>query len=243
MEINKFEDLTKFDKKNAKVFLQFSFDISNWSLKNDDKFLPMLANFNCIKTFDCYDSDAFKYRKFCGLFYSKDLNIALIGFAGTEFTSEWFLDFDYKQINPLSIIKDEKIFVHIQHYNIYNSLRDELIKSLKSIINDDTVVVSTGHSLGGSVASICFLDLVINNIIKNRTLYTFGSPRTGNTAFAKIINDEKTAMRLANTADLATSVPPPIIQNYIYTHYEGIYFIMNLESYSLNHGQSYTDYF
>ena len=245
MQINKFEDLTKFDKQNAKSFLELSFAVSDWSVNvhDDDTLLPKIPDFELKKTFKCYDTYGFTYRKFGVIYYSEKLNMALVSFSSTQFVSEWIDDFDFRAAHPSNITTDDKFFVHIQHYNLYNSLRDELIKSLKSIINDETVVVVTGHSLGGSVSSICFFDFVINNVVKKRTLYTFGSPRPGNTAFAEVLNNEKTAMRVANTADLATTVPPPIIENFIYTHHNGIYFTMNLDSYSLNHIESYTKFF
>lgn len=67
-------------------------------------------------------------------------------------------------------------------------MREELLECIKEYINDDTVLVCTGHSLGGSVASICFVDMIINNIIKKRTMYTFAASRTGNTEFANVID-------------------------------------------------------
>jgi hypothetical protein len=246
MDIVPFEDLKKFHFQNAKSFLVISFAISNWSATADDKNLPNIPKFELIKTFSCYDTYGFKYRKYGALYFSNELNMALISFSGTEFTSEWIDDFDCRQTNPSAITNDVSIFVHLQHYNIYNSFREDLHKSLKETINENTIVVCIGHSLGGSSVSICFFDIIINNLAKYRTLYTFGAPRTGNTEYANILTQEDTVMRVCNTADLTISVPPPIINKEIFTHYGGekvISFTKNLNSYTANHCDAYTQWF
>ena len=167
----------------------------------------------------------------------------IICFSSTEFLTEWIDDFDIRQTKSEFIPGEYKILLHIQHYNFYNSLRTELLECIKDYINDYTVLVCTGHSLGGSVASICFVDMIINNIIQKRTMYTFAASRTGNTEFANAVDKENTAFRIANTEDLVPTVPPAVIDKLIYTHYKGIYFTKNMEDLSKNHGDSYTYFF
>ena len=244
MDIDSFANLKDFNKNNAKTLLDLSFNVSNWSQNNsDDSVLPKINNFILIKTLNTHDTYGLKNRKFCVLYYSQSMNTVIITFSGTVFISEWLDDFDIRQTKPIFIPENYNILLHLQHYNFYNYLRNELIDCLKKYINEDTIVVCTGHSLGGSVANICFTDLIINDIVKNRTLYTFASSRTGNTAFANIINNEETAFRIANSADLVPTLPPPIVEKYIYTHSNGIYFTKNLETLDKNHGESYTEYF
>ena len=243
MNIHPFKKLQKFDKENAKTLLNLNFSVSSWSGNNaDDKTLPLIDDFELKRTFKCYDTYGLTDRKFCVLYFSNKLNIMIISFSGTEFISEWIDDFDFRQISPSSITIDENILVHVQHYNLYNSFREELLFNIKNIVNNETLLISTGHSLGGSCASIFFLDVVLNNIVEKRVLYTFGAPRTGNNAFSEVLNKEKTVKRVANTSDLAVSVPPPVIENYIYTHCNGLHFTNNLETYKLNHGQSYLNF-
>jgi hypothetical protein len=85
--------------------------------------------------------------------------------------------------------------------------------------------------------------MIINIIVKKRTLYTFAASRTGNTEFANIVDKENTAFRIANTADLVPTLPPAVVDKLIYTHYKGIYFTKNMEDLSKNHGDSYTEFF
>lgn len=239
--IQKFYTLDKFNKNNAKILLDINFSVSEWSFKNTP--LLNVDKFNIIKTFKAYDTYGGIYRNFAVFYYSKILNIGIVSFSGTEFKTEWLDDFDFRQVNPVSITKDNKIYVHIQFYKIYDSLRKDLINCIDDTIDKNTVIICTGHSLGGSIATICYLDIICNNIVKNRTLYTFGSPRTGNIQFADVINNENTAFRVVNSEDLAPTVPLPVIETSIYCHFNNcISFSINGENYIYNHGDAYTKF-
>jgi len=241
--IHPFSELDKFDKINAKAFLELNFAVTSWA-GSDTIPLPDIENFELKNTFKAYDPFGFKTRNMCALYYSKLLNMILISFPGTAYTSQWIDDFVFNQINPADITKNKDILVHIEHYNLYNSLRNDLMNFLKTLdINDTTVLISTGHSLGSSLASLCFFDICENqdSTIKNRTLYSFAGPRVGNVEFANTMNKENTIFRVANTSDLATSVPLPITGNCIYSHFDKcITFTKNYGTYTQNHCDSYT---
>ena len=244
MEIVPFENLKDFHFNNAKAFWNISIQISSWSRNNDDKLLPIIPKFNLIKTFLSYDTFGFTQRKFSALYKSEELNMLLVSFSSTQFTSEWLDDFDIEQTKP-DFCNNKDILVHREFYYMYHNFRDDFINEIKkNIINDDTLLVLTAHSLGGAVASVVFLDIISNNIIKNRVLYTFGSPRSGNNIFAETLTNEKTTMRVVNTADIVPTLPPPILNNLIFTHFGNlIYFTNNLETYANNHSDSYNKYF
>jgi predicted lipase len=48
----------------------------------------------------------------------------------------------------------------------------------------------TGHSLGGAIAALAALDIVLSGVARkeNLELYTFGEPRVGNTDFANAMD-------------------------------------------------------
>lgn len=46
-----------------------------------------------------------------------------------------------------------------------------------------------GHSMGSAMASICALDLKFTLGLKDVRVYTFGSPRVGNSVFATFFDD------------------------------------------------------
>ncbi|KNC81501.1 hypothetical protein, variant [Sphaeroforma arctica JP610] len=83
-------------------------------------------------------------------------------------------------------------------------------------------VFITGHSLGGSLATLFALDCAIRFPELKSTVYTFGSPRVGNKNFAAYY-DEKVphTFRLVNDGDVVTGVPKfkgPSFLNITYKH-------------------------
>jgi esterase/lipase len=75
---------------------------------------------------------------------------------------------------------------------------------------DQTVVV-TGHSLGGSIAALCALDLTLSEIVQseNLLLYTFGEARVGNPAYADTMDKfVPNSYLVVHYADIVPHVPP-----------------------------------
>jgi predicted lipase len=82
--------------------------------------------------------------------------------------------------------------------------------------------VVTGHSLGGSIAALCALDLVLSDVVSSNslTLYTFGEPRVGNPAFAAAMDKfVPRSYRVVHSADLVPHVPPSDIIVAEYLHH------------------------
>ena len=243
--ITPFKNIFEFDRNNASSLLTLNLDVSIWSGCQD--VLPNINNFNIVETYEGYDYAAGFNRNIAALYYSKILNIAIISFSGTMYLTEWANDFDFSQTNPNSITGDNNILVHEKDYIMYNTFRNNFLSTIKKIKNDTTTLVVTGHSLGGALATICFLDVISNNIIPVgfRTLYTFGAPRVGNIAFADIINKEKAQFRVVNTEDIITDLPLPIDGNKIYEQTitnSGTVFSLNLGDYESNHINSYIEF-
>ncbi|CAJ0951863.1 unnamed protein product, partial [Mesorhabditis belari] len=74
----------------------------------------------------------------------------------------------------------------------------------------------TGHSLGGSLASMTALHLVVNKLVEPSRvrLVTFGEPRTGNVAFAKAIeNNIEFRYRIVKRNDFVTNIPGSLDPN------------------------------
>ena len=240
--ITKIQNLQVFDKANGYAFLTLNLAVSLWS--GCQKILPDIKNFILLETFKGFDSSANEYRDICALYFSNNLNMIIVSFSGTMYLSQFKDDLDFTQINPTSLTDNKDIFVHKYHYIMYDSLREKLLQIINNNLNKDTLIVITGHSLGGSLASLCFFDLVINNVGEEKTLYSFGAPRTGNNEFVTIINNQQTAMRVANTEDIIVTLPLPITGKDIYTHYDNIIpFTLNLKSYGQNHINSYIQFF
>ena len=240
--INSF-DISVYNKDIAKTLFSLNINVTSWTENKDDSNIPLINDFEIVGKLNTYDTYGMKKQKLSIVYYSKKLNMIIISFAGTTRLSEWLDDFDARQTSPVDIINDESYKVHLQHYNMYSSLRDSFLDILKKYINNDTVLVVTGYSLGASISNICMFDVVINNLCEKRVLYNFATCRTGNNNFVNILNNEYIYC-VINTADLVPSLPPSVFGKYIYTHTsDGIYFTINGEKISSNHCGSYTKYF
>jgi len=140
-------------------------------------------------------------------FIAQSKNKAYVIFRGTKTTKEW--------VNNVSInLKDYFVpnygNVHDGFFQIYNSARNDLLKLMKEIHSRKIFVA--GHSLGGALATLSLPDIELNMSQKVAALYTFGSPRVGDNAFAKAFNDrfQDKSFRIANTSDIVTAIPLPI---------------------------------
>lgn len=211
---------------------------------------PFTDDFIIYDIYECYDSYAKKNRNISVLFYSEKLKMVIISFSGTHFLSEWIDDTQFNQINP-NFVSNKNILIHEGFYNMYKTMRDKFLSSLEYIKNvldpnDDLTLVCTGHSLGGCLASICYLDLITNYKINNLILYSFGAPRVGNIEFANIINNSReknTVWRIINTEDIIPIAILPVINSIIYENYENLYtFTLNLSDNRLNHIKAYTQF-
>lgn len=81
-------------------------------------------------------------------------------------------------------------------------------------------LIICGHSLGGALATLLGLDLAANTNFKNPTVYTYASPRTGDSLFANTYNQAvPNTFRIANRVDLVPKLPLPPF----YKHTAGLY--------------------
>jgi len=112
---------------------------------------------------------------------------------------------------------------------VYESLRvsrdpasERLVKALPGMAfpHPVTSLTITGHSLGGALVTLCGLDVAANSPFKHPIVYSFASPRTGDSSFADTYNQVvPNTFRLANRLDIVPKVPlrPP------YEHVLGLY--------------------
>ncbi|CAN8067222.1 unnamed protein product [Agarophyton chilense] len=83
--------------------------------------------------------------------------------------------------------------VHAGFADAYQSIKGNLRQILSSLAREEErLVLFTGHSLGGALATLCSIDALITLGIPSRRIAvsTFGSPRVGNEAFQEIYDAE-----------------------------------------------------
>lgn len=90
--------------------------------------------------------------------------------------------------------------------------RDNAFRSIKSHLDTlppGTRLLLTGHSLGAALATL------MASWVPRAALYTLGSPRVGDAAFARSLKNT-ISVRIVNCCDLVTRVPPA--SPFDYTH-------------------------
>ncbi|CAJ0575853.1 unnamed protein product, partial [Mesorhabditis spiculigera] len=96
----------------------------------------------------------------------------------------------------------------------HEEMKPDLLKLKKKFPNYRVWI--TGHSLGGSLASMTALHLAVNKIFdpSKVRLVTFGEPRTGNVAFAKALeNHIDFRYRVVKRNDFVTNIPNTLDPN------------------------------
>jgi pimeloyl-ACP methyl ester carboxylesterase len=82
-------------------------------------------------------------------------------------------------------------------------------------------VTICGHSLGGALATLLALDVAANTRFSDPTVYSYGSPRVGDSLFASTYNQVvKNSYRIANRLDIVPALPPPVDYEHVLNPYE-----------------------
>lgn len=191
-----------------------------------------------------------------------------VGFRGTMEAANWDIDADAKQVPPAPYLAHSNstagVLVHKGFQAAYSALRPALRDTVAALCALDLPIHSTGHSLGGSLATLFALDMAINPICPKRTvapapatldtfgpdvraaapatLATFGQPRTGNPAFAAAVDTaltrvKMTAWRVVHHADFAPAAIPRLLGGAHYMHISReVWFSENNRNYSVCDG-------
>eukprot|EP00210_Caulerpa_lentillifera_P002847 g2721.t1 len=128
-------------------------------------------------------------------------NILIVNFPGTD-VSQWkdlMTNFD-QSLTPLTeIVEDDLILkpknssedakVHQGYSHAYLSIRDILLQILYSICKweEKWLIITTGHSLGGSLASLAAYDIANRKITDTKphvAMFVYGPPAVGNQVFS-----------------------------------------------------------
>ena len=157
-----------------------------------------------------------------------------ICFRGTQTSLDITQDLKIQQQNyfnnnisshqiELKIFGDNvKPLIHKGFMEIYMSLREEILDTLRKRHSNKPIIVS-GHSLGAAISTIAGLDLARNNY--SVVVYNYASPRIGDQVLSDLINNNVKVFRVVNTADVIPNLPLSVTPNfedvdkpYNYTH-------------------------
>lgn len=137
-------------------------------------------------------------------------NSILIAFRGTDSAKDIASDMQFFKKTVCHMPGGRKIRIHSGFYKSYTDAKifDKIVK----YITDKTKRIEiTGHSYGGALALICAADLAHRFTHIDYEVVVFGTPRTGNKAFADFFNEYiPNTSRIENRGDIITKLPPPL---------------------------------
>jgi hypothetical protein len=152
-------------------------------------------------------------------------NDVVIAIRGTEGIWEWIHDCEFLPVKCPFLAGAGRTDDGFSA--IYNSLRvaatsARVADALAALPFDQAANSLTicGHSLGGALATLLALDVSANTNFKNPTVYTYASPRTGDSSFVNMYNQAvPDTCRIANRTDIVPKLPLPPL----YRHAAGLY--------------------
>lgn len=147
---------------------------------------------------------------------------AVLAFRGTNSVSEWVSDFMADQVE-FTFVRQGGL-THRGFTSLYAGARKQTIELLRKIPASKPLFI-TGHSLGGALATLAALDISANTGRPAPIVYTFGSPRVGDPAFARAYNRAvPVSFRIENENDIVPRLPPIVFRDpkakklYFYMH-------------------------
>lgn len=132
-------------------------------------------------------------------------NDLVIAFRGTEDVQDWITDakFRREKFKP-----EAKCEVHRGFLGAFASVKADILSALVAMQRTHGRIWITGHSLGGALAILC-ASWLRRKCFYAQAVYTFGSPRVGNSHFAKaydaVLRDK--TFRVVNAEDVVPRTP------------------------------------
>ena len=117
---------------------------------------------------------------------------SVLCFRGTMSTKQWLLN-----LSTIPAPWDEGCYVHQGFKFLFEEIWPKILPALEKV---EGPLFFTGHSLGGALATLAATRFAPD------ALYTFGSPRVGNTGFRESMG-EFPNYRVVNGFDVVTSLP------------------------------------
>lgn len=166
-----------------------------------------------------------KVKKEVPVYYGFVLSSAtehIIVFRGTQTNVEWLNNITAIQTDYTDPISG-KYYGKIHEGFIKNYLRitNPLPRDLAKTLDPQLPCYITGHSLGASVAILAALDIALNvpQLAPQIRLYTYASPRVGDTTFATLHSQTiPNSYRVLNLADAIPLLPPTKLGKSVYVH-------------------------
>lgn len=140
----------------------------------------------------------------------------VLAFRGTEsllsVPADWLTNLDASLAVPdwLPAAGNEPPKAHRGFLRAYEAVRPTVLAAVEDIRPDRIHV--TGHSLGGALATLAALDIKTQYPNVRVTMYSFGSPRVGDAAFASLYDRTiRDSHRVVHEGDRAPELLPELL--------------------------------
>ncbi|CZS98256.1 related to Lipase [Rhynchosporium graminicola] len=151
------------------------------------------------------DKSVANIKGFVGLNAAKSLIV--VSFAGSGATiRNWLANFSLIQI---AYVGCKSCTVHSGFAKGWAERRTVILDAVETalVAHPDFKVVITGHSIGGAVGTLAAAELRGMGI--NADIYSYGSPRVGNAAFANFVTAQPGGdFRMTHENDPVAQIPP-----------------------------------
>jgi len=164
------------------------------------------------------------------LAYNNKLNSIMIVFRGTVpwDIKNWIEDLNFIYTSYANC--DNGCKVHEGFYGDFKEVQSDMMKKLNSKIKNhpDSQIIVTGHSLGAAIATLAASELISKGIQVDH-LYTFGSPRVGDSNYVSWFESKFNTNNVFRITHHMDPVPhlPPLDFTFLHLPYEVFY---NLEN-------------
>jgi triacylglycerol lipase len=128
----------------------------------------------------------------------------LVAFCGTEpVLEDWLADVDVPKV------PGPRGQVHRGFLSALDVIWSDVVDAIQAFRSGDQGIWLTGHSLGAALAVLATARLEFGSDVRTSGLYTFGSPRVGDTRFQRFAEAQfgQRNFRFANHGDMVTRVP------------------------------------
>jgi hypothetical protein len=158
---------------------------------------------------------------------------AVVAIRGTEGIQEWIQDAKFLSV-PCPFLagggQTDDGFTDMYNSMAMGAGAANVTSSLAGLpwIVPVSSLTICGHSLGGALATLLALDVAANTAapFNNPMVYTYASPRTGDTSFVNMYNHlAPNTSRIANRVDLVPKLPMPPL----YDHVGGLYDLSSVQ--------------
>ncbi|KAK2046309.1 lipase [Colletotrichum somersetense] len=140
--------------------------------------------------------------------------LIMVVILGSINIRNWITDFVFV-FEDCDLVEDCK--VHTGFFTAWNEVKGEILDAVNATktANPSYTVVAVGHSLGAAVVTIAGAYLRLDGYPLD--IYTFGSPRVGNEAFASFVTAQSGAEYRLTHVDDPIPRQPPLLFGYRHT--------------------------